>query len=63
MLTYTLELFLKNDGSWAIIIAAKTNPQPENSLADRLLPEISHPPRAAKTLSRLITIDATAGSA
>ena len=50
-------------GICANITDMKTNIQPMISLALSISPSISHPERAAKTDSRLITMDATVGSA
>ncbi len=55
--------FVKNCGSCANTIAMNTRAHPLNSRGVRVLPEIIHPPRAAKTLSKLIVSDATGGAA
>ena len=55
--------FPKNCGSCASTIATNTRAHPPNSRGVRVLPEMIHPPSAAKTLSRLIVRDATGGAA
>ena len=55
--------FTKNCGSCANTIAMNTRAHPLNSRGVRVLPEMIHPPRAAKTLSKLIVSDATGGAA
>ena len=50
-------------GICATTIAANTSAQPINSLTESVFPEISQPPSAANTLSRLMESEATEGSA
>ena len=53
----------KNCGSCAKTIAVNTRAHPPNSRGERVLPEMTHPPSTAKTLSKLIVREATGGVA